>query len=118
MPSKTTRPDPPDLCRTARTLADIYYGRWPRQEDFFRLANAIERAVVVGQPPSIRKADLSIIASGMDDTPTGDSMSEVERAHIMKILERTGWNITRSAEILGIDRMTLYNKNKKYGLKR
>ena len=37
---------------------------------------------------------------------------------IEKILERTGGNITRSAEILRIDRVTLYNKIKKYGLRR
>jgi transcriptional regulator of acetoin/glycerol metabolism len=34
------------------------------------------------------------------------------------MLERQGWNITRTAEILGIDRVTLYNKIKKYDLRK
>jgi transcriptional regulator of acetoin/glycerol metabolism len=40
----------------------------------------------------------------------------VEKAHIEAILAKAGWNITRSAEILAIDRVTLYNKIAKYGL--
>ena len=51
--------------------------------------------------------------------PDGDmTLAAVEREHIKFVLEQNNWNITRSAEILGIDRVTLYNKIKKYGLKR
>jgi transcriptional regulator of acetoin/glycerol metabolism len=50
--------------------------------------------------------------------PEADSIAEVERQHIINILDRTGWNITRSAEILKIDRVTLYNKIEKYGLRK
>ena len=49
--------------------------------------------------------------------PAGDSLADVEKAQIRVILERTGGNVTRSADILGIDRVTLYNKIKKYGLR-
>jgi transcriptional regulator of acetoin/glycerol metabolism len=35
-----------------------------------------------------------------------------------KILKENDWNIQRSAEILGIDRVTLYNKIRKYELKK
>jgi transcriptional regulator of acetoin/glycerol metabolism len=48
----------------------------------------------------------------------GDSLAEIEQAHVGKVLDRTGWNITRAAEILQIDRATIYNKIKKYGLRR
>jgi len=37
---------------------------------------------------------------------------------ISEVLERTRWNITRAAEILKIDRVTLYNKIKKYQLRK
>jgi transcriptional regulator of acetoin/glycerol metabolism len=47
-----------------------------------------------------------------------DSLAVVERAQVEMILNRTGWNISRAAEILDIDRVTLYNKIAKYGLKR
>lgn len=46
----------------------------------------------------------------------GDSLAEVEKAHVQAILDRTGWNISRSARILNIDRVTLYNKIKKFEL--
>ncbi|HEX29034.1 TPA: sigma-54-dependent Fis family transcriptional regulator, partial [Candidatus Poribacteria bacterium] len=46
------------------------------------------------------------------------SLAAMEREHIKYVLDQNGWNITRSAEILGIDRVTLYNKIKKYGLKK
>jgi transcriptional regulator of acetoin/glycerol metabolism len=43
---------------------------------------------------------------------------EVEKAHITAILNENKWNISRSAEILGIDRSTLYSKIKRYGIQR
>ncbi len=42
----------------------------------------------------------------------------MEKAHIQRILDENEWNITRSAKELGIDRVTLYNKIKKYGLRK
>jgi len=85
------------------------------------LANAIERAMVVGQPPEIRPEDLPLGAPR--PAPTGEttepvSLAELEKRHIASVLEQTGWNITRAAEVLGIDRVTVYNKIKKYGLRR
>jgi transcriptional regulator of acetoin/glycerol metabolism len=44
-------------------------------------------------------------------------LQDIERRHIEKVLGETGWNISRSATILGIDRATLYNKIEKFGLK-
>jgi transcriptional regulator of acetoin/glycerol metabolism len=47
-----------------------------------------------------------------------DSLAEVEKHHIATVLDRTDWNITRASQILKIDRVTVYNKVKKYGLHR
>ncbi len=82
------------------------------------LQNAIERAMVVGKPPAIRAEDLPFQLSSRLKVAEADSLAEVEREHIINILDRTGWNITRAAEILKIDRVTLYHKIEKYGLKR
>jgi transcriptional regulator of acetoin/glycerol metabolism len=41
----------------------------------------------------------------------------VERRHIAAILESCNGNVTHAARILGIDRVTLYNKIRKYGLR-
>jgi len=81
------------------------------------LSNAIERAMVVGKPPAIRPEDLPLrrpIGNGMS---AAESLAEMEKRHIAAVLQRTEGNITRAAEILKIDRVTVYNKIKKYGLR-
>jgi DNA-binding NtrC family response regulator len=83
------------------------------------LENAIERAVVVGKTDRIELTDLPFLAKQIPETEYGAlSLSDVEKKHIEKILIRNNWNINRSAEILGIERATLYNKISKYGLKK
>ena len=79
------------------------------------LENAIERAMVVAQEPEIREQDLAFKANGT--TPNGGpkSLEEMERAHILRVLEQCAWNQTRAAEVLDIDRVTLHHKLKKYG---
>jgi transcriptional regulator of acetoin/glycerol metabolism len=42
----------------------------------------------------------------------------VEKEHIRQVLAANRWNILRSAQVLGIDRVTLYNKIRKYELKK
>jgi transcriptional regulator of acetoin/glycerol metabolism len=42
----------------------------------------------------------------------------MEKKHIYKILVENEWNISRSAELLQIDRVTLYNKINKYGFRK
>ena len=83
------------------------------------LENAIERAIVVGKNELIQIDDLPFhtpneILNGNEDK----SLSANEKKYVWKILREQKWNISRSAEILGIDRVTLYNKISKYGLKR
>ncbi len=82
------------------------------------LANAIERAMVVGTPPTIRPEDLPLRPVRKAPSEGNGSLADVEREHVAAILERTDWNISRTAEILGVDRVTVYNKIKKYGLRR
>jgi len=82
------------------------------------LANALERALVVGAPPTVRVEDLPLTMSEKNNGMVGDSLADMEREHIAKLLEREGWNITHAAEKLRIDRVTLYNKIKKYGLRK
>ena len=44
------------------------------------------------------------------------TLKEIEKERLEKVLRETGRNVTKSAEILGISRRTLYNKIEKYGL--
>jgi len=80
------------------------------------LENAIERAMVVAQEPEIREQDLAFKANGASTNGGGPkSLDEMEKAHILRVLEQCNWNQTRAAEILDIDRVTLHHKLKKYG---
>ena len=83
------------------------------------LANAIERAMVVGRPPAIRPEDLPVHrARALPDGGGDGSLADLERRHVAAVLQATGWNITHAAEVLQVDRVTVYNKIKKYGLRR
>ena len=79
------------------------------------LENAIERAVVVGKNRRLMAEDLPIfqIESAL---PKNGTLREIERNHILQTLQNNEWNISRSAKILGVDRSTLYNKMKRYGI--
>jgi DNA-binding NtrC family response regulator len=82
------------------------------------LENVIERAMVLAEPPTIRPNDLPFQNAVKHDGRKDDTLGAIERRHIESILGTTHWNITRAAEILDIDRVTLYNKIAKYGLKK
>lgn len=79
------------------------------------LENMIERAIVIGNGKEIHLRDLplgkDIISSSVE------SLDDHERKHILQILGKYSWNISRSAKALKVDRVTLYNKIKKYDLK-
>jgi two-component system response regulator HydG len=78
------------------------------------LENAVERAMVVGQEPELREQDFifkpQAVSNGASKT-----LEDMERVHILRVLEECGGNQSRAAEILDIDRVTLYHKLKKYG---
>ncbi len=82
------------------------------------LENAIERAVVVGKKSEILPEDLPFFK--MDTVPESGpkSLKDRERLHILQTLEENKWNISKTAEDLEIDRVTLYNKIKKYNLEK
>jgi DNA-binding NtrC family response regulator len=81
------------------------------------LSNAIERAMVVGKPPLIRPHDLPLRRPARNGNAVGESLADVEKRYIAAVLDATDGNITRTAEVLKVDRVTVYNKIKKYGLR-
>lgn len=78
------------------------------------LENMIERAIVVGNGKEIRLKDLPLEKDMIGDSNT--SLSELEKKYILQTLARFNWNISRSAKVLQIDRVTLYNKIRKHHL--
>jgi two-component system response regulator HydG len=88
--------------------------QWPG--NIRELENAIERAMVVAREPEIREEDFALrLPVAEHATRTLDDM---ERAHILAVLEDCKGNQTLAAEVLDIDRVTLHNKLKRYGWKR
>jgi len=79
------------------------------------LENMIERAIVVGDGKKISLKDLPLEKSMI--TTAGESLEDVERVYILKVLNKYDWNISRSARALKVDRVTLYHKIKKYNLR-
>jgi DNA-binding NtrC family response regulator/pSer/pThr/pTyr-binding forkhead associated (FHA) protein len=82
------------------------------------LRNAIEHAIVLGDEPLLQSTDLpaGILARPGDPPDRGsaslliDAVDAAERAAITEALRATGGNRTRAAALLGISRVTLYNK--------
>ena len=82
------------------------------------LENAVERAMVVAQEPELREQDFILKPRNGNGSEGVKTLEDMEKAHILKVLEECGGNQTRAAEILDIDRVTLHNKLKKYGWSR
>ncbi len=89
------------------------------------LENAMERAVAVTPfaelavddlPERIRSYKTSHVVVASDDPAELQSMAEVERAYIERVLQAVAGNKTLAAKILGFDRKTLYNKLERYAL--
>jgi DNA-binding NtrC family response regulator len=83
------------------------------------LRNIIERAVILTDGnillPSSLPNDL-FYGNKNYSTQMTEKLDEVEKLHILKVLEETEGNKTRTAEILGIGLTTLYRKLKAYGI--
>jgi DNA-binding NtrC family response regulator len=79
------------------------------------LENMVERAIVIGNGKKIQLKDLplekNLVESG------AESLDDNEKIHILQILSKYDWNISRAAKALKVDRVTLYNKIRKYDLK-
>jgi DNA-binding NtrC family response regulator len=95
------------------------YG-WPG--NVRELENVIERAVALGIGPAVRADDLPEYIRNLSletyrrsgaDIPT---LAQQEIRYIQWVMEKSGGNKTRAAKIMGIDRVSLWRKMKRYGL--
>jgi DNA-binding NtrC family response regulator len=78
------------------------------------LENAVERAMVVGQEPELQERDF-IFKTPTAANGASKTLEDMERAHILRVVEECGGNQSHAADMLDIDRVTLYHKLKKYG---
>jgi transcriptional regulator with GAF, ATPase, and Fis domain len=114
----------------AHFLAEMGKGKWsfapetmeklmeyPWPGNIRQLRNVIESAVVFSDGPVIRASDIVLPSSdrypgagGPGPTWEPITLEELQRRHILKVLEYTGGNKKRAADLLGIERCTLYAK--------
>jgi DNA-binding NtrC family response regulator len=80
------------------------------------LENMIERAIVIGSGKKITLRDLPLEPTTTSEVAV-EALDEHEKNHILQVLNKYNWNISRSAKALQVDRVTLYNKIRKYELK-
>ncbi|MEX0704765.1 MAG: sigma 54-interacting transcriptional regulator [Planctomycetales bacterium] len=100
---------------------------WPG--NIRQLQNTVERAVILCAGELVRAEDIRLSTLGvetrepLDGAPGGEEYRQVplaivEQEHILATLERTNWNKSRAAQILGIERSTLDRKLKRYDVSR
>jgi Nif-specific regulatory protein len=109
-----------------RAMEEMLRYRWPG--NVRELKNVIERAVVLARGQYIDHDDLvlsTLRTAGDSEAAIGDgklarsepaSLADIERQHILDTLNMTGWNKSRTATILGIERSTLDRKIRRYDL--
>jgi two-component system, NtrC family, response regulator AtoC len=105
----------------ALSLLERY--EWPG--NVRELEHQIERAVALTSSTELGPQDFDLLRAITDakapvaDTlvsPKKESLEEMEKIHIQRILKKHGYNKSKAAEVLGIDRATLYRKAQRYGL--
>ncbi len=79
------------------------------------LENMVERAIVIGNGKKITLKDLPI--QKLVAASSFESLDDMEKNHIAVTLANHNWNISSAARALKVDRVTLYNKIRKYNLK-
>jgi len=87
------------------------------------LQNAVERAIVICRGDELGADDFAFLRQEQDERARGSllpnlTLREMEKRMVQAALQRTDGNIKAAAEELGIDRSTLYEKIKRYGIKR
>lgn len=104
----------------SEAMAVLSAHSWPG--NVRQLKNVVERAVALTDGEAIRKEDLpsrvrqdgqaaALVERAADERMTLDAL---ERRYVLRILDRVGGNKSRAAELLGIDRTTLYRRLERY----
>ncbi len=93
--------------------------RQPWKGNIRELRNVIERSLIVSDGKKLDKQDLPLEIQnsdyGMSQTNNFE-LSEMERRHIIRVLEHTKGNKTETARLLKIGLTTLYRKMEEYGI--
>lgn len=105
---------------TKRAVAKLMAQKW--EGNVRELENVVERAIVLCAATLIDESDIpsteaqnpeSFFSGAIEDFPT---VAQLEERYIKVVLEKTAGRKDKAAQILGINRRTLYRKEREYGL--
>jgi formate hydrogenlyase transcriptional activator len=99
-----------------KTMEALQSYSWPG--NVRELNNVIEHAMILSKDKSLR---VQLPVPGSFETAATQDLQDMERRHILAVLEKTGWRLSGdggAAEVLGLKRTTLHTKMKKLGIKR
>ena len=98
------------------------YG-WPG--NVRELRNAIERAMLLAEGDTLVRSDFPAATSGalrlgdgVELPASGIDLEQLERSLVVQALERTGWNQTKAAALLGVNRDQIRYRIEKFHLER
>ena len=111
--SRETNKDIDTINKEAMSILRQY--DWPG--NVRELENAIERAVVIGKKRRLGLEEFSFLAPHLSAAAETYSLEKTQVAHLFKVLKEFDWNITKAAQALEINRVTLHKKIKKYELR-
>ena len=111
--SRETNKDIDTISKETMTLLKQY--DWPG--NVRELENAIERAVVICKKRRLGPEEFSFLAPHLLAAEETYSLEKTQIAHLQKVLKEFDWNITKAAQALEINRVTLHKKIKKYDLR-
>ncbi len=106
---------------SATALDELIAYSWPG--NVRQLENTIERVVLFSRGSVVEREDLPIVLNHeRRDMPAGlfedlPSLEEIERRYLEHVLRAVRYNRTRAADVLGIDRRTLYRMAERYNIK-
>ncbi len=96
---------------TPEAMRALQEHEWPG--NIRELENAVERAMVIARGDELLEEHF--VFAHRNGALAPRTLEDIERAHILRVLDEQAGNQTRAAEILDIDRVTLHNKLKKWG---
>ena len=102
----------PKLAPAALKALEAY--SWPG--NVRELENVIERAVILAERDTIASKELSLAPDDGSEEAPPQTLEEMEKEHILRVLREADGNQSRASQVLGIDRKTLYHRLKKYGI--
>jgi len=100
-------------------MENLMHYDWPG--NIRELEGIIERGTVLSTCPHFRVPELKLEPKESTQIRSNSTLEELERSHILKILDKTGWKVRGSggaAEILNVNYSTLFFRMKKLGIQR